>query len=157
ILRSSTRARPDPEPRPTPTRFSLGTPQEYAGWSITLLRPDHTRLFTGTVGMLSPRGRFVLVLLTVGNGTSVARRIPPGLLVLTDDQGRSYQPVPGASAAYLETYGRGRHGDLSLDDAIPPGGSLYSVPLLFDVAPDATGLLLTVVGHAHEGWAVGEW
>lgn len=145
---------PTPEPRPTPTLFALGKPQEYNGWHITLLRSDHTRILSGTVGTLHPHGQLVLALVTVGNGNPTARRIPPGLLLLSDDQGRVYQPVPGASAAYLETYGRGRHGDLALDDAIPPGGSLYSVPLLFDVPPDATGLLLTFVGHAQAGWVV---
>jgi hypothetical protein len=62
--------------------------------------------------------------------------------------------VPTASTVYLNTYGRGQRGDLSLEEEIPPGGGNVSVPLIFDVLADARDLRLYVAGEPL-GWAVG--
>jgi hypothetical protein len=101
-------------------------------------------------------GQFVVASMAIGNTADTARRVPEDLCVLTDAQGRSYRVVPGASTTYLEVFGRGRHGDLAFEDAIPPGGGLHSVPVLFNVPLDASGLMLTLVGYDHQGWVIEE-
>jgi hypothetical protein len=76
------------------------------------------------------------------------------MFALIDEQGQRYQPVAGASSAYLDTYGRGLHGDLALEDQIPPTSGMFSVPLLFDVDPNASELILTMGQDANQGWPV---
>ncbi|NJP07365.1 MAG: hypothetical protein HC837_17950 [Chloroflexaceae bacterium] len=139
---------------PQPNEVLPGTPLEADGWSATLVTPGYTQILKGTIGSFQPQGQCILALLSVGNNTDTARRIPPDFFVLIDDQGRSYRPLPDVSSAYLEVYGRGQRGDLALEDDIQPGGGMVSVPLLFDVPHDATGLVLTMTHHSEYGWTV---
>lgn len=141
-----------PNPGQARTPFPLGTPLEFNDWRGVLLRPDYALALEGALGERQPDGRFVLALLAVSNSAGEPRVIPPDLFVLVDDQGRSYRSVPGASSSYLALYGRGARGDLALEDPIPPGGGLYSVPLIFDVPPDASGLMLTMGRNVEFGW-----
>ncbi|HEU5086409.1 MAG TPA: hypothetical protein VFT99_03150, partial [Roseiflexaceae bacterium] len=60
-------------------------------------------------------------------------------------------PTPGASAAYLATFGRGQYGDVSLDEVIPANAGNVSVPVIFDVPLDARDLRL-YVGDEPTGW-----
>lgn len=142
-------------PIPTaPAILPIGSLLEYDGWQATLLRPDHARVVNGALGELQPRGRFVFALMVVGNNAEIPRRIPPDLFRLIDAQGRAYQPNVDASAAYLRIYARGQRGDLAIDDDVPPGSGLYSIPMLFDVSPDATGLRLTLGQRPDGGWPI---
>ncbi len=143
---------PTPQPRPYPTLLRLGTLLEYHGWYITLFRTEYLQVLHQPIGDTTPEGNFILALPAIGNTYPQARRIPPGLIILTDAEGHSYMPDRNASDAYLTVYGRGTHGDLSLQDAIPPGGGLNTVPLIFDVPPNATALLLTTIGSNNAGW-----
>jgi hypothetical protein len=137
-----------------PAPLAMGTLQEYDNWSATLLRPDYALSLDGSIGDLQPNGRFVLALLSVSNGDPNPRRMPADLFVVVDQQGRSYQPSAGTSTAYLALFGRGQYGDLAFEDEIAPGGSLFSVPVIFDVPLDATGLLLTMAGNRSAGWQI---
>jgi hypothetical protein len=141
-----------PSPMPRPTVQGMGTILQHDGWHATLLQPDYAQLLSESVADVQARGQFALVVLAVGNTATDARRIPPELFGLLDDQGRLYRPVPGASSAYLNVYERGQRGDLALEDAIPPGGGMFSVPLLFDVQPDVNELVLTMGNDAAQGW-----
>lgn len=143
---------PTPQPRPYPTILRLGTLLEHNGWYITLFRNEYLQVLQQPIGDATPEGNFILALPAIGNTYPQARRIPPGLIILTDAEGRSYMPDRNASNAYLTVYRRGTHGDLSLQDAIPPGGGLNTVPLIFDVPTDATALLLTTIGSNNAGW-----
>ena len=136
--------------------LAMGTLQEYDSWSATLLRPDYALALDGAIGDLQPSGRFVLALLSVSNGGATARRLPADIFGLIDQQGRRYNPLGGASTAYLAIFGRGQYGDLAFEDEIAAGGSLFSVPLIFDVPLDATGLILTVGANTSAGWLVQE-
>jgi hypothetical protein len=154
--RPSATAAPTPSPPPAPTIPALA-PGEIVvqkPWHASLLRPDYAVLIDGAIGTLQPRGRFVLALITVGNDSTAAARIPMNLFSLIDGQGNRYQPLPAASTAFLATYGRGQRGDLSMEEQIPAGGGNVSVPVIFDVPPSAHGLTLRV-GGASEGWPVG--
>ena len=136
------------------TPQTTGSVLQRAGWQATLLRSDYARFIDGAVGDVQPEGRFVLTLLAVSNTTDTPRRIPADLFVLIDEQGRSYTPDPAASTAYLNVNPAGEWGDLAINDAVPPGGGLYAMPLLFDVPRDATDLLLTMGRQVDEGWQI---
>jgi len=134
----------------------LGTPIDYDGWTAVLVRPDYALPLDGAIGDLQPAGQFVLTVVSVSNNSPTPRVIPPELFVLVDSAGRSFIPVPGASSAYLALYERGQRGDLALEDGFEPVVGLFSVPIIFDVPRDATGLRLTVRGAGPAGWPVGE-
>ena len=134
----------------------LGTPIDYDVWTAVLVRPDYALPLDGAIGDLQPTGQFVLTVVSVSNNSPTPRVIPPDLFVLVDSAGRSFIPVPGASSAYLALYERGQRGDLALEDGFEPVVGLFSVPIIFDVPLDATGLLLTVRGAGPAGWPVGE-
>ena len=154
--RPSATATPTPSQPPAPTIPPLA-PGEIVvqkPWHASLLRPDYAVLIDGAIGTLQPRGRFVLALIAVGNDGAASARIPLNLFSLVDGQGNRYQPIPGASTAFLAAYGRGQRGDLSMEEEIPPGGGNVSVPLIFDVPPNTHGLTLRV-GGALGGWPVG--
>jgi hypothetical protein len=137
-----------------PAPLPMGTLQEYDNWSATLLRPEYALSLDGSIGDLQPKGRFVLALLSVSNGAPNPQRMPADLFVVVDQQGRSYQPSAGTSTAYLALFERGLYGDLAFEDEVAPGGSLFSVPVIFDVPLDATGLLLTMAGNRSAGWQI---
>lgn len=145
---------PPAPPVATTGALPMGALREHDGWQATLLRPDFAVVLDGAIGDLQPQGRFVLALISISNNGSMPRRIPPDLFTLIDGQGRSYQPVPNASARYLEVFGRGQRGDLAFEDEIRPDSGLVSVPLLFDVPPDASDLRLAMGDVASGVWPV---
>lgn len=143
-----------PAPK-TSAELPLGQVIDYDGWSATLLQPDYAVSLDGAIGDLQPAGRFVLAVVAVSNNSPNPRQIPPDLFALVDSAERSYLPVPGASSAYLALYERGQRGDLALEDTLEPASGMRSVPLLFDVPPEAGGLRLTMSGAAGAGWPIG--
>jgi hypothetical protein len=152
-----TPTRPPPTPLPptlTP-RPSLAPGQivQVGGWNITLLRPDYALLLNGSIGGMQPQGRFALAVLAVANTGAAPARLPADLLALEDNRGVRYAPMAGASAAYLNTFGRGQYGDLSLDESIPPDAGNVSIPIIFDVPLEASDLRL-VVGDSAASWPV---
>lgn len=145
-----------PSPVPTlTTELPLGQIVDYDGWSATLLQPEYAIPLDGAIGDLQPAGRFVLAVVAVSNNSPNPRQIPADLFTLTDGTGRSFGPLPGASSAYLALYERGQRGDLALEDVLDPASGMRSVPIIFDVPLDATGLRLTMVGAAGAGWPIG--
>jgi hypothetical protein len=143
-----------PAPTAGPAGLPLGTILNVDGWSATLLRPDYALLLDGAVGGLQPAGRFVLTMLAVTNNSPDPRRIPSDLFVLSDAQGRRYNPLPGASSAFLGAYGRGQYGDLALEDEIEPQSGMRTIPVLFDVPLDASGMALSLAGAGGAGWPI---
>jgi hypothetical protein len=143
-----------PTAAPVGPALAPGQVVQDGAWSITVLRPEHLLPLDGSIGATAPRGRFVLALLAVSNGGPSPARLPAERLVLTDSRGNRYTPAPGASSAYLAAFQRGVRGDLSLDEEIPAGAGIVSVPVIFDVPTDAAGVALRV-GDAAAGWPVG--
>ncbi|HEU4326111.1 MAG TPA: hypothetical protein VFS21_23425 [Roseiflexaceae bacterium] len=146
---------PSPIPTPTPTPgLAIGQFVPAGIWRVSVLDRTHIRALDGSIGgQLQPAGRFVLALVTVVNSSSQPARLPRELLTLSDASGARYLPLPGASAVYLNSYGRGQFGDYSADENIPPNTGNVSVPLIFDVPERATGLELRV-STTQDGWAV---
>ncbi|MFQ3660985.1 MAG: hypothetical protein SNJ69_01180 [Chloroflexaceae bacterium] len=155
-------AAPPPPPALPPTvpvapaPLPLGTVVDHDGWSVTLLRPDYALTLDGAIGDLRPSGRFVLAVVAVSNNQPQPRRLPPDLFLVRDADGQVYPPVPGASSAYLALYERAQRGDLALEDEFAPNSGMRSVPILFDIPPDASGLALLVPGAGSAGWPIGE-
>lgn len=149
----TTTASPTSRPTPTPG-LAIGQFVPAGIWRVSVLDRAHIRTLDGSIGgQLQPQGRFVLALITVVNGGKQPTRLPRELLTLSDASGQRYLPLPGASAIYLNSYGRGQFGDYSADENIPPDSGNVSVPLIFDVPERATGLELRV-STQQDGWAV---
>jgi hypothetical protein len=146
-------ATPTATTTPEPETLAMGTVLSEDNWHATLLRPDYAQMLSDPIGDIQPQGQFALALMAVRNTAAEARRIPPEIFTLVDDQGRTYSPLANASSTYLSVYGRGEYGDLAYEDAIPADGGMRSVPLIFDVAPDVNGLMLTF-GEHRQGWPV---
>jgi len=143
-----------PSPVPTPRQtLAPGEIVEYGQWRVILIRPEDALALDGSIGAFQPSGRFGLALLAIGNDGQAPARLPDDLFVLVDGSGKRYAPLPQLSTAYLTTYGRGQHGDLSMEDPIPSDGGNKSVPLIFDVPPTARPLYL-LVGDAPMGWPI---
>jgi hypothetical protein len=143
-----------PSPAPTPRQtLAPGEIVEYEQWRVILIRPEDALALDGSIGAFQPSGRFVLALLAIGNDGQAPARLPDDLFVLVDGSGKRYTPLPQLSTAYLTTYGRGQHGDLSMEDPIPSDGGNKSVPLIFDVPPSARPLYL-LVGDEPLGWPI---
>ena len=143
-------ASPLPTPRQT---LAPGEIVEYGQWRAILIRPEDALALDGSIGAFQPSGRFVLALLAIGNDGQAPARLPDDLFMLVDGSGKRYAPLPQLSTAYLTTYGRGQHGDLSMEDPIPSDGGNKSVPLIFDVPPSARPLYL-LVGNSPRGWPI---
>jgi len=141
-------------PLPTPRQMlAPGEVVEQGQWHAILIRPEDAVVLDGSIGSFQPNGRFVLALLAIGNDGQAPARLPDSLFALVDGSGKRYAPLPQISTAYLNTYGRGQHGDLSMEDPIPSDGGNKSVPLIFDVPPNTHPLYL-LVGDSSMGWPI---
>ncbi|MEO7909440.1 MAG: hypothetical protein ABIV47_07290 [Roseiflexaceae bacterium] len=141
-------------PLPTPRQIlAPGEIVEQAQWHAILIRPEDAVALDGSIGSFQPNGRFVLALLAIGNDGQAPTRLPDDLFTLMDGSGKRYLPLPQLSTAYLTIYGRGQHGDLSMEDPIPSDGGNKSVPLIFDV-PSNAGPLYLLVGDSSVGWPI---
>jgi hypothetical protein len=151
-----TAAQPTPSPSPLPTPRPTRAPGEIVQqgqWHAILIRPQDAVMLDGSIGSLQPSGRFVLALIAVGNDGQAPARLPDDMFTLVDGASNRYAPLPQISTIYLNTYGRGQHGDLSMEDPIPSDGGNKSVPLIFDVPPSARPLYL-LVGDSSVGWQI---
>jgi len=147
---------PTPVPSPLPTPRQTRVPGEIVQqgqWHAILIRPQDAVVLDGSIGSFQPRDRFVLALVAVGNDGQAPARLPDDLFTLVDGAGNRYAPLPQVSTAYLNTYGRGQHGDLSMEDPIPSDGGNRSVPLIFDVPLSARPLYL-LAGDSSVGWPI---
>ena len=117
-----------------------------------------TNVATGSYGGSPPaRGRYVIVLMTVRNVGGAPAQIPDGFFVIKDAQGRVSDFNRAASVDYINRFGgtgpRGA-GDYAADAQLPPGALLGSMPLLFDVAADATDLVVFSRDNPAQGFLV---
>ena len=101
------------------------------------------------IGGFTAQGNYLVVLLQVANGTGNPQPIPADFFVLTDAQGRGYNPLPDVSGAYVIP---GINSDLSMQSNVPANGVLTSVALVFDVPPGATDLLVFARSNTNQGW-----
>jgi hypothetical protein len=141
---------PDPAAA-NPTLLPPNAPIESNGWLYDFQNQRLATAFPGNIGNFQPQGRFVHVLLMVVNRTGQDQPLPPDFVVLKDAQGRVYSPLPEVSSAFVI---RGVNADVGHQDVIPANGLTTSVALIFDVALDASNLVLFAPSHPSEGWLV---
>jgi hypothetical protein len=97
------------------------------------------------------KGAFLHVLVFVANNSGTAQPLPRDFFVLKDAQGRVYQARPEVSSAAVRP---GVNADVGHETAIPANGLTTSVYLVFDVAPDATDLMLFARNKPDQGFLV---
>lgn len=135
-----------PEPELRVSTLSLGRPVQQDDWYVSLLRPEDAVFVQGDLGHIQTEGQFLIVLMTVSNGSAEAIQMPANLITLLDSEQNRYKALPRASTVYLDSYGRGQYGDLSMEELIPPGGGNVSIPLIFDVPITANDFHLYMEG-----------
>jgi hypothetical protein len=134
-----------------PQPAGIGTLLESNGWNYTYPSETYAAALGSQVGPSTASGNWVLVLVHVANNSGRDQPLPPDFFVLKDAQGRIYRPQPQVSSAYVI---RGVNADVSMEDTVPANGLITSIPLLFDVTPGATNLVLFAGGNTGQGWQV---
>lgn len=110
-----------------------GDPQIGPSWSYLI-----TDVGTATaIGDMTARGEYVFVVVTVRNEGLTPRELGSGFFLLRDGQGRVYDMSTDASLEYHQVF---KTNDWYLEDIGP--SLLGSIPVVFDVSPDATQLEL---------------
>jgi hypothetical protein len=134
-------------PQPAP----IGAQLQANGWNYTYPSETYAAALGSQVGSFTASGNWVLVLVHVANNSGGDQPLPVDFFVLKDAQGRIYRPQPQVSSAYVI---RGVNADLSMEDSVPANGVTTSIPLLFDVTPGATNLVLFAGANTGQGWQV---
>ena len=136
---------------PNPQALTAGGFEYSFGSSIT-------NVATGSYGGAPPaRGQYLIVLAWVRNTGATPAQIPDGFFVVKDAQGRVSDFNRAASVDYINRFGgtgAGGAGDYAADAQLPPGAPLGSIPLLFDIAPDATNVVLFSRDNPSQGFRV---
>ncbi len=123
-----------------PALVSVNTPVQAGAWTYTY--PGFQSVIGEAFGNVpAPQGQYQIVIVNVTNGSGQPASIPDGFFALKDAQGRVYPLNRAASVGYMDRFGRGQAADISVDDQAAPN-VLTSVGLVFDVAPDATSMVL---------------
>lgn len=121
-------------------------------WQLSVLRASDVVWFDGAIDGRDARGRYAVALVIIINNGD-ASIVPGTLFSAIDAQGRRYRAEVDLSRAYLDAFGRGVRGDISLAEVIPGAGVSVSVPVVFDVPADAGGVRV-VIGDDDAGWQV---
>lgn len=135
-----------------PALVSVNTPVQAGAWTYTY--PGFQSVIGEAFGNVpAPQGQYQIVIVNVTNGSGQPASIPDGFFVLKDAQGRIYPLNRAASVGYMDRFGRGQAADISVDDQAGPN-ILTSVGLVFDVAPDATSVVLLSPANVNQGFLV---
>jgi hypothetical protein len=140
-----------PPEQANPAPAGVGTTVEGGGWSYTFPNASYAVYLGNQAGGQTAQGEFVHVLVNIANNTGTAQPVPADFFVLKDSQGRVFSAKPQVSSALVQ---RGINADLGMEDPVPANGTITSVYLVFDVAPDATGLVLFSRANTGQGWPV---
>jgi hypothetical protein len=121
-------------------------------WQLSVLRASDVVWFDGVIGDRAAVGRYAVALVTIINNGDAAI-VPGTLFSAIDAQGRRFRAEVDLSRAYLDAFGRGMRGDISLAEVIPGAGVSASVPVVFDLPADTIGARV-VIGNDDTGWQV---
>ncbi|HEY0604058.1 MAG TPA: toll/interleukin-1 receptor domain-containing protein [Herpetosiphonaceae bacterium] len=115
-----------------------------------------TNIATGSYGGAPPsRGQYLIVLAWVRNTGATPQQIPDSFFVVKDAQDRVSGFNRAASVDWFNRFGgAGSAGDFGADAQLPPGAPLGSVPLFFDIYPDATDVVLFSRDNPNQGFRV---
>ncbi|MDQ5852854.1 MAG: hypothetical protein M3380_12460 [Chloroflexota bacterium] len=137
-----------------PATVPDGTVIQAGSWSFTSTR--FKNVARNAYGGSRPiQGQYQIVVMQVANNGGQPSTIPDGFFVLKDAQGRVYDFNRAASVDYFKRYGgAGVAADVAADAQFPSSRQLSSVPLLFDVPPDATNLVLMSRENLNQGFLI---
>jgi hypothetical protein len=122
----------------------IGKTLQASGWEVTLSALPEKSDVVGEEGITyQPQGVYVIVFLEVTNTNDDILLFPPKLPVVTDSQGREYLSTTSTPQF---AYWQSRMDLELLIDSPVPGGATRNTFLLFDVATDAQGLVLSLEG-----------
>lgn len=128
-------------PLTTVTFLSPNEPVTLDGWMYTLPYTNSSFFLKELDGVLSSKGRFVVVLMRVINENDKDQSLPPGFFQLRDDQGKTYPSRPD-----LQPY---------TNERAPISDSNYRrLVLVFDVPADATGFSIASTQDLTRGWPI---
>jgi hypothetical protein len=135
-----------------PAVVPVGTSVQAGPWNFEYRGAQNTSP-NAFAGATPSQGLYQIVVVVVTNNSGEAATIPDGFFVLKDAQGRVYEFNRAASVDYVNRTGRGVAADIAADEQVPPG-ALLSTGLLFDVAPDATNLVLFSRENVNQGFLI---
>lgn len=128
---------PTNTPQPTATPLPLGETVSFADWDYMVTEANIMR----TIGDKSPRGVYVLALVQVTNQGVTERSIGSDFFVARDAQGRLYAMDGDASLEHHHVHDTAHW---HLDNIGPTLTGI--IPVVFDVSPDASNVLLQTAG-----------
>jgi hypothetical protein len=134
---TDTPALPTDTPEPTQPPLPLGTTISFADWDYVVTDAS----LTGAIGDQVARGAYVAALVQVTNNGTTEREIGGQFFAAQDAQGRLYEMDTDASLEYHQVNDTG---SWHLD-SIGPSTSA-TIPVVFDVSPDASGVVLLAAG-----------
>jgi hypothetical protein len=128
---------PTSTPEPAQTPLPLGTVVSFADWQYTV-----TKATTMTsIGDMVARGVYVITLVQASNQGATGRELGGDFFVCRDAQGRLYEMDTSASLEYHQTFNT----DAWHLEEISPSAT-GTIPVVFDVSPDASGVVLLASG-----------
>jgi hypothetical protein len=130
---------PTNTPELTQTPLPLGETVSFADWDYLV---DDAKVMT-TVGDKVPRGAYIVTLVQVTNNGTTERDVGGQFFVAQDTQGRLYEMDTDASLEYHHAF---KTDAWYLDDVGPAATAV--IPVVFDVSPDASGVVLLTAGSS---------
>lgn len=115
----------------------LGTAVRAGDWEITVTSTEESQGFEGIFEQQTSRGVYIVVRMSLKLAANAPFAFPYNDLVLMDEAGRTFSLDADATSDWLI-----QNTDLTLYSELQPGLP-YEVVALFDVPPDAAGLVLT--------------
>lgn len=115
----------------------LGTTVRAGDWEITVTSTEASQGFKGIFEQQTPRGVYIIVRMSLTLTANAPLAFPYNDLVLTDGAGRTFSLDADATSDWLI-----QNTDLTTYAELQPSLP-YDVVALFDVPPDAAGLILT--------------
>lgn len=149
-------AEPTPEPTEVPMMdVDFANSLNNSGWEYGVREPLIFGDRTDRLSDVPPtNGRYVVLVVVVGNTSGNAQSLPEDFFVLTDDQGREYKAnFERSNTLFVNGGGKGVVSDLGVYEVVT-SNVLQSVPLIFDVHPDATNLRLYGGDNRSQGWLI---
>lgn len=129
-------------PVASPVASDLGRPVRWGDWTVTIERAEFADVLApGTYAETKARGKFLIVRATLVNESLNPIIIPTEDMRARDDKGRTYTISIDASFAATAEDDTLVIGFDSLQPGVP-----YETILAFEVAPDAQGFVLALLG-----------
>jgi hypothetical protein len=154
--RATMTAEPTPEPTAVPLMdIGLTESLNNSGWEYGIREPLIFGDRTDKLSDVPPtNGRYVVLVVVIGNTSGNAQSLPEDFFVLTDDQGREYKAnFERSNTLFVNGGGKGVVSDLGVYEVVT-SNVLQSVPLIFDVHADATNLRLYGGNNRSQGWLI---